>query len=40
MPIKIRAVSKEAFAKWVGEAKQKFALENSAPSATQVAAAQ
>jgi len=37
MPIAVRVVSEEAFATWVGEAKQKFARDDNSP--TNVAAA-
>jgi cytochrome c oxidase subunit II len=37
MPIKVHAVSKEAFAKWVEQAKGKFAREDGTPPATRLA---
>ena len=40
MPIKIHVVSKDAFAKWVATAKQKFAREDGAPSVRRVASVQ
>jgi cytochrome c oxidase subunit 2 len=39
MPIKIHAVSKEEFAKWVEQAKTKFAREDGGAPATQLASA-
>ena len=39
MPIKIHAVSKEAFAQWVEQAKSKFAREDGTPPAGRVASA-
>jgi cytochrome c oxidase subunit 2 len=39
MPIKIHAVSKDAFAKWAAEAKTKFAQADGAASPVQLAAA-
>jgi heme/copper-type cytochrome/quinol oxidase subunit 2 len=40
MPIKIHAVSKEAFADWVAQAKQKFAREDGTTPGTALAAAE
>jgi cytochrome c oxidase subunit 2 len=40
MPITVEAVSKEAFDKWIQEAKTKFARNNSEPAAHEVAQAQ
>jgi cytochrome c oxidase subunit II len=40
MPIKVQSVSKEAFAKWVDEAKKKFAAAPAAPSNQIVAQSQ
>jgi len=39
MPIKIRAVSKDEFAKWAEQAKTKFAREDGAAPAPQYASA-
>ncbi len=40
MPIKVRVVSKEAFAAWVAEAQKKFARDDGSPAVQQTAAAQ
>jgi cytochrome c oxidase subunit 2 len=40
MPIKIRAVSKEEFARWVEDAKKKFAREDGSPPITKLASAE
>jgi len=40
MPIKVHAVSKEAFAQWVEQAKTKFARDDGAPPASRLASAE